>query len=328
MKESKGKTVLVTGIGGNVGYGILMNIRRSFPHLKIIGINTKRVSSGNHLCDEVVEVPFALDTGYLPAVRKLYKDFNIDLIIPSTDYESFVLSAERDAMNIAVSPAGVTQIFLDKYISYKKLKEFDLAFAESILPSEYKNEFGEYIVKPREGRGSRGVFYNPGNPGQFSDENIIQPLLKGAEITTAVYITRKNKCHGFITMERQLDHGATYQCEVVKEYDHLLNEYIQKLITHMPFSGSFNIQSMVVEGKIIPFEVNCRISGTNSIRSHFGFRDVEYTIYEYLYNEEPEPVVITPGSAIRILYDIIYPEISLKDINNKSDHFFMHENGN
>jgi carbamoyl-phosphate synthase large subunit len=322
MKESK--TILVTGIGGNVGYGILMNIRNSYPHLKIIGTNTEKVSAGNHLCDEVIEVPFALSAEYLPVMRKLYKDFNVDLIIPSTDYESFVLSSERDTMKTAVCSAEVTQIFLDKYITYQKLNDFGLSFAESILPSKYKNQFKECIVKPREGRGSRGVLINPENPGRFSDENIIQPLLKGVEITTAVYITKKNKCHGFITMERQLDHGATYKCQVVKHYDDLLDDYIQALIKHLPFSGSFNIQSIVAEDKIIPFEVNCRISGTNSIRSHFGFRDVEYTICEHLYNKEPEPVVIKSGSAIRILYDIIYPGISVTDINNKSDHFFIH----
>lgn len=324
MKEYKAdKTILVTGIGGNVGYGILMNIRRSYPHLKIIGTNTEKVSPGNHLCDEVFEVPFALKPNYLPVIRKIYRDFNIDLIIPSTDYESYVLSFEKEIMNIAVNTADITEIFLDKYLTYKKLNASGLAFAESILPSEYRNQFSEYIVKPREGRGSRGLFSNPPNPELFSDENIVQPLLKGTEITTAVYITRRNKCIGFITMERFLDHGATHKCQVVKEYDKQLDTYIQELIVKIPITGSFNIQSIVTDGAIIPFEVNCRISGTNSIRSHFGFKDVDYTISEYLYNLEPEPPVITGGSAIRILYDIIYPDLSLDKINNKADHFFI-----
>lgn len=320
----KNNTVLVTGIGGNVGYGILMILRGSFPNLKIIGTNTEKVSAGNHLCDEVFEVPFALNTDYLPLMHELYKRFEVDLVIPTTDYECFVLSTERDVMNIAVSPPEVSRIFLDKYLTFKKLSEIDLAFAESILPSEYNGQFEDYVVKPREGRGSRGLFYNPPEPGKFSDENIIQPLLRGTEITAATYITRDNRCHGFITMERQLNYGTTYQCQVVREYDHLVSEYFQKLTDHLCIRGSFNMQAKVVDGKIIPFEFNCRISGTNSIRFHFGFRDVEYTINEYLYNKEPEPVILQMGSAIRILYDIIYPGISLKEIENKHDHFFIY----
>ncbi len=324
-EKNNHKTVLVTGIGGNVGYGILMNIRQNHPAVRIIGTNTDRVSAGNHLCDEVIEVPFALNNEYLPVIRKIYREQQVDLVIPSTDYEAYVLAPEKGEMNIAVSSPEAASTFLDKYLTYQKLQASGLAFAESILPSDYKNQFSEYIVKPRDGRGSRGLLFNPPDVSGLADTNIVQPLLKGVEITTAAYITRQNTCHGLITMKRQLDHGATYKCQVVTEYDDMMAEYIQKLIGVISISGSFNIQSIVTDGVIVPFEINCRISGTNSIRTHFGFKDVEYTLSEYLFNESPAPVTITTGSAVRILYDIIYPGIPLNRINNNRDDFFGHE---
>lgn len=320
-------SVLVTGIGGNVGYGILKNIKSSYgADIQLIGTNTVRVSPGNHLCDEVYEVPFSLDKKYIPVIKDICLKHNIDLIIPSTDYESYILAAHRDELpTVAGSPAETTRAFLDKYLSYQTLKEFNLAFAKSILPSDYQRDFDVCFVKPREGRGSRGIHVNPADPAAFSDDYLIQPMLVGKEITTAFYITKENKLHGHITMERELSSGATSSCQVVTEYDAQLEEYILKLISCMDIKGSCNIQSIVTDNGIIPFEINCRISGTNSIRSQFGFKDVNYTVDEWLYNKHPSKPLITKGCAVRILSDIIYPAITLADINNSKDRFYIYE---
>ena len=319
--------ILVTGIGGNVGYGILRNIRHSFSDIRLIGTNTSYLSAGNHFCDEVYEVPFSTDNTYMPVMIELCAKHNIDLIIPSTDYETYILAVHADKLPpIAVSPSGTTKIFLDKYLSYQALSSFGLAFAESILPSAYDNRFEKYILKPREGRGSRNLFYNPSNPERFSDDYIVQPMLEGIEITTAFYVTMQNELHGLITLERQLASGATNICEVNQAHDKELEQYIRTLISKIEIRGACNLQSIVTaDGTIVPFEVNCRISGTNSIRSQFGFKDVSYTVDEYLYNKQPEKPVITTGSAVRMLSDIIYHGTSLKDITNNADKFYIYE---
>ena len=47
------KTVLVTGIGGNVGQGIIRNIHSYDPSIRVVGTNVTSFSAGNHLCDTV-----------------------------------------------------------------------------------------------------------------------------------------------------------------------------------------------------------------------------------------------------------------------------------
>ncbi len=319
-------SILVTGIGGNVGYGILRNIRHSYPAIAITGTNTQRISAGNHLCDHAYEVPFATDKNYIPAIKDICSKHSIELIIPSTDYETYILGLHANELpTVAASPADTAKIFLDKYLSYTTLAGLNIPFATSVLPSEYSGGFGECIVKPREGRGSRGLYFNPPDPKQFSDEYIVQPLLKGKEITTAFYVTKSNELHGLITMERALSAGATNICEIITEHDAALKRYILDLISKVTIRGACNLQSIVTADGFMPFEVNCRISGTNSVRSQFGFRDVNYTIDEYLYNLQPEPVVITKGTAIRILHDIIYPGISRNEVNNNADNFYIYE---
>ena len=87
--------------------------------------------------------------------------------------------------------------------------------------------------------------------------------------------------------------------------------------------GSFNIQSIAKSnGEVIPFEVNCRISGTNSIRAAFGFKDVQYTIEELLWNIEPEKPIITNGVAYRYLTDVIYANSEVLNGTN-TDNFIL-----
>ena len=147
-------------IGGNADYGMLRNIKQALgAQITIIRTSTVRVSAGNHMCKEVYEVPFFTDTTYIPTIKRICDKHSLSLIIPSTDYETFVLASHQQQLpTVAVSPASTNKIFLDKYISYEHLTKADLSFAESILPSNFNNNFTTYIVKPREGRGSRNIY--------------------------------------------------------------------------------------------------------------------------------------------------------------------------
>ena len=306
------RTVLVTGVGGNVGQGILRNIRSLDMPIKLIGTNTVAFTAGNHFCDEVFTVKPAYEQGYLEQMAAIVKRAKVDLIIPSTDYEVFHLSKGRASLGcqVAVSGSQAASVYLDKYKSFQHHLTHGIPFAQSVLPSEYKGQFNRCIAKPREGRGSRGLVIDPVDFSVFDDSAyVIQEFHAGCEITTAFYVTQNAQLHGFITMSRKLDHGTTMECEVVTAYDDILLPMLQKMVNSLDIRGGANLQSIVLEdGRIVPFEVNCRISGTNSIRSQFGFSDVLYTLQEYLYSTKPDRPDIRAGRAVRVLMDIIYPD--------------------
>jgi carbamoyl-phosphate synthase large subunit len=306
------KKVLVTGIGGNVGQGILRNIIALNLNIELFGCNTIAFSAGNHFCTKSFEVPLSYDEGYIPAIVKIVEANNIDLIIPSTDFEIYYLSKFKNIIpcTIACSELNATEIYLDKYLSYLHHQKFEIPFAKAYLPSEYNNNFDKSIAKPRKGRGSRGLILNPKNVTALSDdEYMVQELIEGKEITTAFYVTIDGQLLGHISLLRKLENGATSECEVVTEYDHQIEIILNKIIKHSKIRGAANLQFIVnTKNEIYPFEVNCRISGTNSIRSNFGFNDVHYTLQEYLLNKVPQKPTIKKGKAIRILMDIIYPD--------------------
>lgn len=316
------RKILVTGIGGNVGQGIIRNIRKSFQDICIIGTNVTTFSAGNHLCDIFYEVPFAYDNNYINTIQSICAKEQVELIIPSTDYEVYYLASNAKAFSATIAASGETasKIYLDKYLTYLHHQTNKIPFAVSYLPSEYKGYFKQSIAKPRKGRGSRGIIINPSKWSELQDdEYMIQELHIGKEITTAFYVTKQREILGFITLLRFLDNGATSQCKVVFEYDEVIRPILESIIKHTDVRGAVNLQSIVTkEGSIQPFEVNCRISGTNSIRSNFGFEDVKYTIEEYLYNQAPNKPIIKSGVAVRVLMDVIYP--------NKEEFEFCRDN--
>ncbi len=313
------KVVLVTGIGGNVGQGILRNIRNNFPTIKLVGTNTVYHSAGNHFCDKVYEVPFSMHKDYISTIVAICAAQKVDLIIPATDYEVYYLGEQKEHLpKIAATESKTAQNFINKYKTWELFQQANIPFAKSFLPSQYKNNFTNCIVKPAEGRGSRGIEINPPSPSSFSDDFIVQELIEGVEITTAFYVTSERELHSLITFTRELYAGATNKCEVTFEYNELLKPIILDIIKHFNVQGSINLQSIVRNGKIFPFEVNCRISGTNSIRANFGFEDVKYTIEEFLYGNKPSNSIVKKGTAFRVLMDIIYPDISETEINDKS----------
>ena len=321
------KTVLVTGIGGNVGQGILRNIISLNLNIKLIGIDIASFTAGKHLCDTTYVVPYSYDENYIPTICEIIDNEKVDLLLPSTDYEVYYLSKNSDVLNakVVASEAATAKIYLDKYATYLYLSKNSIPFSKSWITGEYDFSVKNIIAKPREGRGSRGILINPENPNDLPEGYMIQQLAVGNEITTAVYVSKDKKLHGLFTMERKLTNGTTTESRVIFQYNEILRSIAQKMIDLGGLVGSFNIQSIVTEkNEIVPFEINCRISGTNSIRHNLGFQDVKYAIQEYLINEKPDIPNPTEGIATRILMDVVYPNISgFNSLKNTSNHIIF-----
>src|SRR5215813_9517600 len=117
---------------------------------------------GSHLCDKTYVLPYAYERTYLDVVREVLRSETVDLIIPSTDYETYYLSTLRAEIPIvACSPPETNKMFLDKFMTYQLFGRVGLPFAQTTVASEYTGPSVGIVAKPREGRGSRGVIPNP-----------------------------------------------------------------------------------------------------------------------------------------------------------------------
>jgi carbamoyl-phosphate synthase large subunit len=291
--------------------------------MRLVGTSVEPVSAGNHLCDAYYQVPIAWEQEYVSAMQEVCSVEAVQLVLPTTDHETVQLARARTVLPaVSVSRADTCATFLDKHLTALRMQESGIVFARSCLPGEYEGQFPETVVKPRDGRGSRGVRINPESPSFFSDDYVVQERYRGREITTAFYVDLKGDLHGSITFERELAHGTTVACSVTREFDKPVLKIIELMLQSFVVRGSCNFQSIVTtSGEVVPFEVNCRISGTNSIRHHLGFRDVEYAVDELLFSRRPSPPTVVNGSATRLLMDVIYPGCGRNDPRDRyTDH--------
>lgn len=304
-------TVLVTGVGGNVGQGILRNLRRVYGRdLRIVGLDSGAFTAGHIFCDGFEQVPPYFDDTYLEVLAGLCRKWRVDLLIPSTDGEMASIAAASGDFPPYVGPgAKAARTFLDKHETAIAFAEHGIPFASSLLPSAYDDRWASVVVKPREGRGSRDVHFLTGAITGFDDTFLVQERIRGTEITSAFYATRSGRRLGPITFSRRLQYGMTIECSVVFDHDEEVGRIADAMIRAFGLAGPCNIQSIVEEssGRVIPFEINGRYSGTNSIRPHFGFDDVRYGVDEYLFSKEPAEPAITKGTAIRMMMDVVYP---------------------
>lgn len=311
-------TVLVTGIGGNVGQGILRILRQNFPTFHLIGTDIASLTAGHHFCDAFYRVPYSYNPSYAEIMQQICHRERVDLVIPSTDFEVFYLGQMAGELpQLIASSPETARIFIDKLETFHAFQRAGLPFARSWFPREYQGECQQIIVKPREGRGSRGLHFNPPEPTAFDETFMVQELLTGSEITTAFYVKAGKRLHGTMTFDRSLASGMTERCQITHAHDEALTPLIAGMVSHFDLHGPCNVQSIVTaNGEIVPFEVNCRYSGTSSIRAQLGFPDVVFGVQEYLLRQEPSPpTVAAVGSAIRIYMDIIYPGRELNDID-------------
>src|SRR3546814_2333968 len=132
------RTVLVTGIGGNVGQGIIRNIRSTKYPIKVVGCNIAPFSAGNHLCDSFYEVPYAYSEDYCGAIEQIVIQEKVDVILPSTDYEVYYLAKNQSRINckVVVSKESTAKIYLDKYHSYLHHVKYNIPFAKSFRSEE------------------------------------------------------------------------------------------------------------------------------------------------------------------------------------------------
>jgi carbamoyl-phosphate synthase large subunit len=325
-------TVLVTGLGGNVGQGIVRSLRAMGlgERLRIVGTNTAAVCAGNHLCDAFFAVPFASSPDYPDTIRAICERESVQLIIPSTDYETFHLarasetSASGSWPPVATSPAETCRVFLDKWATATTFAEHGIAFAESCLPSDYRGQFDKWIVKPREGRGSRGILVDPPDVAAFSDDHVVQRRYEGKELTIGFYVRLDGVLHGHVTFARQLVGGMTTFCEIDQRHDALIEPLLRKLVGALPMRGSCNLQAIVDEdGRLWPFEVNGRLSGTTSIRGQLGFPDACWTVQERLWGQSPSAPRVRQGAAVRIAMDVVYPGKTLAEIRDATTPHFL-----
>lgn len=281
------KTVLITGIGGDIAQSVATIIRESKPHWRLVGVDIHSQHGGALFVDSLSLIPPAKAPEYLKELRALIVKESVDVFIPMTEPELAVLAASADL------PSGLKRIWtgrkvveecIDKLRTNKMLEKLGLPVPWTTPVGETSPLEYPCILKNRLGSGSRAVFTVKDR--EEADylllrypEAVFQELLLPAEqeVTCAVYRTQDGRV-ATLQMLRKLVGGFTGWAKVIN--DEATAAMCKTIADGLDLRGSMNVQLRLTDKGPRVFEINPRFSSTTLMRHRLGFTDVLWALDE------------------------------------------------
>lgn len=324
--------ILVTGVGSTLGYGILETIKQSGLNCQVTGTDYLDTAVGLYQ----VDYPYILPDIYkdphkekiwLSALQKIISERKIKYILVGLDFEVPLFAKHKACLEnktdckVIVSSNEVVGICNDKWLTYCFLRDSGFNAPRSCLPDEIE-EFVKstplpWIVKPREGSTSKGLF-RVSNIETLNHalENCDNPIIQEevgdveGEFTCGVIVSN-GKVLSSIPLRRKLKNGNTSVAYFNKSDE--VDRYIRQVAEKLGPDGPINIQLRLTSNGPIVFEINPRFSGTTPVRSCFGINEVAILINYLESGILPKKITAREGMVVRYLTDQF---VSKKDIEN------------
>lgn len=226
-------------------------------------------------------IPFANQDDFVHKIKKISSENNIDIIVPGVDEELIPLCKNRAEFGseIFAPPLEFVELMLNKLDCANSIIAAGLRAPKTVPISDINELDLPFILKPRSGRGSRGVSIIKSERGidaykllhnSDSSEIIGQELCVGDEYTILVAGDMEGRLVASIPVKIDIKKGITISAKT--ELNLTINDYVKNFHNAFKPTGVYNIQCILTKGGVVlPFEVNPRISTTFCLGIASGF---------------------------------------------------------
>ena len=199
--------ILLTGAGGVYVKHLIERLdKKLFDQIVIVDNDFNSIKKVK--ADYKYKVPLGDKKSFLPKILKIINKHNIRVLVSVVDEElKCILSIKKPNLFLLQPNSFFTKISLDKLKLCKELYKKKINSFNTYELKNYRGEFGyPIILKPRVGRGSRGV-HAVKNETEYkkilkrikNKKNIIiQKKTKGDEYTVSVVVDHKNNDYNII----------------------------------------------------------------------------------------------------------------------------------
>ena len=326
------RRVLITGIGGNVGQGVLKALRAGRESYHIVGIDMEPLSAGFSLVDRYYQTPRTADPSFQKAFEVIVRDEAVEAVYVCSPSELEFFASHKDGLErelgitVLVNPLPVVHIGSDKLKTAEFLREQGFCFPATVTASDENGiealiaKHGlPVIVKPRAGFSSRNVFLVDSREkiraaATLVPDLIVQQYLPDdhAEYTAATLSGADRKVRALIIFRRDLIQGTTYRTELIE--DPQMEREVVGITEALGAVGPCNLQFRVVDGMVNVFEINPRFSGTSGVRYLYGFNDCEMAFdLLHLKTEVTQPT-LSKAVVLRYWNEICIPNAGFEDL--------------
>ncbi len=280
--------ILVSGIGGDIGFGA-GKILKKMPFVNdIYGIDIHSNHPGISIFNKCDIAPSCDDSNYISWLKDYIDHNQIDLFIPTSEPEINFLSKKNinkiSTADILISNFPMVKLCLDKNKCLNFLRSSNINVPNhGIIGQQAPNSF-PVITKPNMGAGS----VNINKINSIDEYNALDLSLSSGltwqeylypddqEYTCALFKTDNIRLKSII-IKRELSHGFTSKGEVVEDDE--IDRYIQKVAEVFKLDGVMNIQLRMTKQGPMLFEINPRLSSTLVFRDMLGFSDLQWWVF-------------------------------------------------
>lgn len=317
------KTVMVTGVGAIMGYGLLKSLRAADPSVRLVGTDIYDDAVGRGWADVFVQAPLTSAPEYGQWLGETLAGHQVDLLIPGIEQDIHWLSDNRALLatfdcQVVLNNQNLIELSRDKWAMDQALRELgDLSRIPSLLSGDFhslKAALGlPFLLKPRRSYASKGLVwvhqerdFTP-HAALLGDHLMAQPIIGSAadEFTVAAFGDGRGDAGPIIAFQRRLaSDGSTAKAWVYQ--DDSLDQTVTRLCRAFKPVGPTNLQfRRGSDGSWSLLEINPRISSTSSIRRAFGYNEAAMCLDYYLEGKTPSQPAIRSGFAVRYIEDFV-----------------------
>ena len=317
-------TVLVTGVGAIIGYGVLRALRKADSGLQLLGSDIYPDAVGQTWADHFFVAPLTSSDGYADWLKAIVSENSVDLIIPGIEQDLHYLSDNRALFSglpvkIVLNNAGLINITRDKWLMHQELARINSsARIKTLIEGDFNSiaqAFGlPFIVKPRKSYASKGLVrvtceddFKP-LASRLGQHLMAQPVVgtDEEEYTLGVFGNGLGDVLASITLQRRLAGDGSTAKACVRDHSDL-NDVVAGLCAHFKPLGPTNLQLRKSTAGWQLLEINPRISSSTSLRTAFGYNEAEMCVDFFLRGKSITQPEIRMGFAARYIEDrVVY----------------------
>ncbi len=274
-----GPTVLLTGAGGAALPALIDGLRAK--GYRVVAVDADPNAAGLYLADRGYRIPFAADPAFSDALRAICRAERVAALVPLVDEELLPVAqlAEEERIALIAPQKPFTALCLDKYALMQRLAGAGVPVPPTRLLREgWADMSFPLILKPRTGRGSRGVRV-VATPDELTaylasarpapDATLIQRHITGTEYTVSVVVWRDGTVRAVVPKE-VIDKRGITRLAVTRRHD-AIDRLCRTIQERLRADGPFNVQLRLdADGTPLPFEINPRFSTTVTLTQAAG----------------------------------------------------------
>jgi carbamoyl-phosphate synthase large subunit len=286
-------TVLVTAVGGAGSVDVMRSLSETGRY-RLIAADTSRVGAGFAFAARSYVVPFAADSRFEAVITRVLERERPQFVVSTVDEEIPIfhrLVAERfPNMKVVTPRAEFCTLMLDKWTSMEALRSAGISVPLTRLGGQAADITYPAIIKPRVGRGSRGLAYLESaadlsaylkHAPAKADDFVVQQRLPGREYTVSGVVALGGPLLAVVPKEVLVKRGVT-QIGVTRSVP-AIDRVCTLVQERLRADGPFNAQLMLgPDGVPSIFELNPRYSTTTALTIAAGLNEVDVVIQRAL----------------------------------------------